>query len=64
MLWYRYRKVPGRHYRLPLADSKGAHGSKELRYAYGKDGPQCRRYGFSGVEQSDSIRFFCSQPPI
>ena len=48
MLWYRYRQVPGRQYRLPLADSRGAHVSKEPRY--GKDGPQCRRYGFSCVE--------------
>ena len=48
MLWYRYRQVPGRQYRLPLADSKEAHVSKEL--TYGKDGPQCRRYGFSCVE--------------
>ena len=23
MLWYRYRQVPGRQYRLPLADSRG-----------------------------------------
>ena len=33
MLWYRYRQVPGRQYRLPLADSGGAHVSKELRLA-------------------------------
>ena len=25
MLWYRYRQVPGRQNRLPLADSRGAH---------------------------------------
>ena len=37
MLWYRYRQVPGRQYRLPLADSRGAHVSKEPRY--GKMGP-------------------------
>ena len=48
MLWYRYRQVPGRQYRLPLADSRGAHVSKEL--SSGKDGPQCHRYGFSYVE--------------
>ena len=42
MLWYRNRQVPGRQYRLLLADSKGAHVSKESRY--GKDGPECRRY--------------------
>ena len=33
MLWYRHRQVPGRQYRLPLADSGGAHVSKELRLA-------------------------------
>ena len=31
MLWYRYRQVPGRQNRLPLADSGGAHVSKEPR---------------------------------
>ena len=31
MLWYRYRQVLGRQYRLPLADSGGAHVSKEPR---------------------------------
>ena len=25
MIWYRYRQVPGRQNRLPLADSGGAH---------------------------------------
>ena len=48
MLWYRYRQVPGRKYRLPPADSRGHMCSKELRH--GKDGPQCRQYGFSSVE--------------
>ena len=49
MLWYRYRQVPGPLYRLPLADSRWAHVSKELNY--GKDGPQwqCHHYGFSCV---------------
>ena len=37
MLWYRYRQVPGRQNRLPLADSRGAQVSKEP--GYGKDGP-------------------------
>ena len=37
MLWYRYRQVPGRQNRLPLADSGGAHVSKEPRMA--KMGP-------------------------
>ena len=31
MLWYRYRQVPGRQNRLPLADSGGAYVSKEPR---------------------------------
>ena len=38
MLWYRHRQVPGRQNRLPLADSGGAHVSKEPRC--GKDGPR------------------------
>ena len=33
MLWYQYRQVPGRQNRLPLADSGGAHVSKEPRMA-------------------------------
>ena len=33
MLWYRYRQVPGRQNRLPLADSGGAHVSNEPRMA-------------------------------
>ena len=33
MLWYRYWQVPGRQNRLPLADSGGAHVSKEPRMA-------------------------------
>ena len=31
MLWYRYRQVPGRQNRLSLADSGGAHVSKEAK---------------------------------
>ena len=31
MLWYRYQQVPGWQNRLPLADSGGAHVSKEPR---------------------------------
>ena len=31
MLSYQYRQVPGRQNRLPLADSGGAHVSKEPR---------------------------------
>ena len=38
MLWYQYRQVPGRQNRLPLADSGGAHVSKEPRMA--KMGPR------------------------
>ena len=45
MLWYRYRQVPGRQNRLPLADSGGAHVFKEPSCA--KDGPQSCQYGFS-----------------
>ena len=56
MLWYRYWQVPGRQYRLPLGDSRGAHVSKEL--SYGKDGPQCREYGFSCVE------WLCAERPV
>ena len=48
MLWYRYRQVPGRQNRLPLADSGGAHVFKEPRCA--KDGPQSCQYGCSCVE--------------
>ena len=29
MSWYRYRQVPDRQYRFELADSRGAHLSKE-----------------------------------
>ena len=35
MLWYRYWQVLGWQYRLPLANSRGAHVSKEP--IYGKD---------------------------
>ena len=45
MSWYQYRQVPNRQYRFELADSRGAHLSKELRY--GRDGPQRRRPDFS-----------------
>ena len=38
MLWYRYRQVPGRQNRLPLADSGEAHVFKEPSCA--KDGPR------------------------
>ena len=48
MLWYRHRKVPGRQDTILVADSREAHVFKEPRH--GKDGPQCRRYGFRCVE--------------
>ena len=38
MLWYRYRQVPGRQDTMLVADSGGAHVSKEPRIA--KMGPR------------------------
>ena len=32
MLWYRYRQVPGRQNRFPLADSRGAHVRSFILY--------------------------------
>ena len=54
MLWYRYRQVLGRRdtmlygRRSQRCTFEHVSNSKELRY--GKDGPQCRRYGLSCVE--------------
>jgi hypothetical protein len=54
MLWYRYRHVPGRQYRLLLADSRGAHVSKKLRY--GKDGP----VGAADMALAVCVKWLCA----